>query len=70
MQMLITLEPLGLLCSNFVYLCILTLFSQWYGDEDSSNIILAGLAILFIRPSVHLQLSKTLITLEPLGLVL
>ena len=29
-KMLITLEPHGIIGSNFVYLCILTLSSQWY----------------------------------------
>ena len=42
-KMLITLEPHGIFVSNFVYLCILTLFSQWYekGDEALPSIILA-----------------------------
>ena len=29
-KMLINLEPHGIFGSNFVYLCILTLFSHWY----------------------------------------
>ena len=58
-KMLITLEPLGIFGSNFVYLCILTLSSHWYekGDKASPSIILAGLALLV----------KMLITLEPRG---
>ena len=49
---LITLEPHGILGSNFVYYCILTLSSRWY-----ASIILAGLALLV----------KMLINLEPCG---
>ena len=30
--LLITLEPDGIFGSNFVYLCILTLSSHWYGN--------------------------------------
>ena len=57
MKMLITLVPHGIFCSNFVYLCILTLSSHWYEkcDEASPSIVLAGQA-LFV---------KMLITLEP-----
>ena len=29
-KMLITLVPHGIFCSNFVYLCILTMSSHWY----------------------------------------
>ena len=38
----------GIFCSNFEYLCILTLSSHWYakGDEASPSIILAGPALL------------------------
>ena len=59
MKMLITLELRGIIGSNFVYLCILTLSCGWYanGDEASTSIILAGQA-LFV---------KMLITLEPPG---
>ena len=42
-KMLITLETPGIWCSNFVYLCILTLSS---GDEASPSIILAGQDLL------------------------
>ena len=47
-KMLITLEPHGLFGSNFFYLCILTLSSNWYekGDEASPSIIPAGLGFL------------------------
>ena len=57
MKMLITLKPHGIFGSNFVHLCILTLFSHWYekGDKASPSIILAGRALLVIM----------LITLEP-----
>ena len=43
-KMLITIESHGMLGSNFVYLCILTLSSHWYekGDKASPSIILAG----------------------------
>ena len=58
-KMRITLEPHGIIGSNFVYLCILTLSCHWYekGDDASLSIILAGLALLV----------KMLITLEPRG---
>ena len=58
MKMLITLERLGLLgsiFSNFIYLYILTLYSQRYvqiGEEVSPNIILASGARLSVRPSI------------------
>ena len=56
-KLLITLEPHGIFCSNFVYSCILTLSSHWYEkrDEAPPNISLAGRAILV----------KMLIALEP-----
>ena len=55
----ITLELHGILSSNFVYLCILTLSSTGTqnGDEASPSTILAGRALLV----------KMLITLEPRG---
>ena len=55
--MLITFEPHGIFCSNFVYLCLLEWSSNWYekGDEASPSIILAGRALM----------AKMLITLEP-----
>ena len=58
MKMLITLELDGIFGSNFVYLCILTLYNHWYEEDDaaSPSIILAGRALLV----------KMLITLEPL----
>ena len=48
MKTLITLEPHGIFGSNFVYLCILTLFSHWYEkcDEALPSIILVGQALL------------------------
>ena len=52
----VTLVPHGIFCSNFIYLCILTLSSKWY--EASPSIILAGRALL----------GKMLITLEPCGI--
>ena len=57
MKMFITLEALGIFCSNFVYLCILTLSSHWYekGDKASPTIISDSQAVLV----------KMLITLEP-----
>ena len=60
MKMLISLETHGIVGSNFVYLCILTLSSRWYekGDEVSPSIILAGRALLV----------NMLITLEPHGI--
>ena len=56
-KLLITLEPHGIFCSNFVYSCILTLSSHWYEkrDEAPPSISLAGRAILV----------KMLIALEP-----
>ena len=56
----ITLVPHGIFCSNFVYLCILTLSSHWYekSDEASPSINLAGRALLV----------KMLITREPDGI--
>ena len=56
-KMPITLDSRGIIGSNFVYLCILTLSSHWYekGDKASTSIILAGQA----------HLVKMLITLEP-----
>ena len=46
-KMLITVEPHCIFCSNFVYLCILTLSSHWYLNvEPSSSIIFAGRALL------------------------
>ena len=47
-KMLITLEPFGIFCSNFVYLCIFTLSNHWYekADEASASIIVAGQALL------------------------
>ena len=57
-KMLINLELHGMFGSNFVYLCILTLHSHWYGKkgkEASPTMILAG-RDLFV---------KMLITLEP-----
>ena len=58
--MLITLNSRGIIGSNFVYLCILTLSSHWYekGDEASPRIVLASRALLV----------KMLITLEPHGI--
>ena len=55
-KMLFTLVPHSIFCSKFVYLCILTLPSNWYakGDGASPSIILAGRALLM----------KMLITLE------
>ena len=60
MKMLITLQPHGIFGSNFVYLRISTLSSQWYekGDEASPSIILVGLALLV----------TLLMTLEPHGI--
>ena len=57
--MLITLDSRGIIGSNFVYLCILTLSSHWYekGDRVSPNIIFAGRALWV----------KMLINLEPRG---
>ena len=57
MKMFKTLVPHGIFCSNFVYLCILTLSSHWYKkcDEALPSIILVGRALLV----------KMLITLEP-----
>ena len=59
-KMLITLEPDGIFGSNFLYLCVLTLFTHGYkkGDEASPRIILAGRALLV----------KMLITLDPQGI--
>ena len=58
--MVITLVPHGIFCSNFVYLCILTLSSHWYEkcDEALPSILFAGRA----------RLVKMLITLEPDGI--
>ena len=68
MQMRITLEPLGLFCSNFVCLCILTLSSQWYANGDEACDRASFWTVeLFCCQSIHLQLAKTLITLEPHG---
>ena len=65
MQMLITLEPLGLFCSNFVYLCILTLSSQWTGMKKVTRPQRASFCpVELFCPSVILQSAKTLITLE------
>ena len=67
-KMLMTLEPLGLFGSNFVYLCILTLSSEWYAKrwrgftEHYYHCVSPS-----VCPSVRLQLAKTLITLEPHG---
>ena len=59
-KMLITFELHGILCSNFVYLCILhcpaTGMKKF--DEASPSIVLAGRALLV----------KMLITLEPHGI--
>ena len=59
-KMLITLEPHGIFGSNFAYLCILTLSSQWYEKcyEASPSIILANQA----------RLVQMLIALEPHGI--
>ena len=62
MKMLITLERLGLLGSNFIYLYILTLSSQRYvqiGEEASPNIILASGARLYVRPSTVSEANKS-----------
>ena len=47
-KMLITLESHGIFGSNFVFLCILTLSSDWYekGDEAPPSNILTGRALL------------------------
>ena len=47
-KMIITLEPHGMFCSNFVYLCILTFPDNGMkkDDEASPNIIFAGQALL------------------------
>ena len=58
--MFITLVLHGIFCSNFEYLCILTLSSHWYEKKCNKalpSIILAGRALLL----------KMLITLEPHG---
>ena len=59
-KMLITLDSRGIIASNLVYLCILTLSSHQYKkvDKASPSIILAGQALLV----------KMLITLEPHGI--
>ena len=59
MIMFIILEPHGIFGSNFVYICILTLSSNWYEKVDgaSPSIILANPALLV----------KMLITLERRG---
>ena len=56
-KMLITLVPHGIFCSNFVYLCILTLSSHWYenSDDASPSIILAGRALL-VKMCIDLEL--------------
>ena len=58
--MFITIDSRGIIGSNFVYLCILTLSSHWYanGDEASPSIILTGRAFLM----------KMLISLELRGI--
>ena len=60
MKILITLEPHGIFCSNFVYLCILhcPATGMKKGEEASSGFILACQALLV----------KMLITLEPDGI--
>ena len=57
MKIIITLDSLGIFCSNFVYLCILTFSATGMkkGDEASPSIILAGRALVV----------KMHITLEP-----
>ena len=59
MKMFISLVSHGIFCSNFVYLCIVTLSSHWYekGDEASPSIISDSQSFLV----------KMLITLEPHG---
>ena len=60
MKMLITLEPRGIFCSNFVYYCILhcPTAGMRNGDEVSPSINLAGQTLLV----------KMLITLEQYGI--
>ena len=61
MKMFKTFVPHGIFCSNFAYLCILTLPCHWYekNDEASPSIILASRALLV----------KLLIALDPLCIV-
>ena len=56
-KMLITLGPHDIFCSNFVYLCILTLppaTGMQNSDEASPSIILAGRA-LFVKMLIPLE---------------
>ena len=47
MKMLITLEPRGIFCSNFVYYCILILSNGMRNDDEASpSINFAGQGLL------------------------
>ena len=61
-KMLITLEPYGMFGSNFVYLCILTLSSQWYEKK------VTRLQRASFWPVDRALSVKMLIALEPHGI--
>ena len=64
MKVLLTLEPHGIVSSNFVYVRMPTLYNHWHVKTH----FLMDKALLSISPAGRGELVKIPITLEPQGI--